>query len=163
MFTLAGCPANVYITLALTYIWNGFYTWSQSITFKSSYNWFATNNDKQQTKTSDKRQTTHNKQQTRANDKWQTKTNDKQQMTNNKQRQTPNKDKWQTTNDKLYTTTNNKKWQTTTNDNQWMLIMKADHLDTWTAWTTLTNWTTLTILTDQWLIKKIIAEFALFT
>ena len=39
----------------------------------------------------------------------------------------------------------------------------ADHLDTWTTWTTLTNWTTLTILTDQWLIKKIIAEFALFT
>ena len=41
--------------------------------------------------------------------------------------------------------------------------MKADHLDTWTTWTTLTNGTTQTILTDQWLIKKIIAEFALFT
>ena len=44
-----------------------------------------------------------------------------------------------------------------------MYIMKADHLDTWTTWTTLTNGTTQTILTDQWLIKKIIAEFALFT
>ena len=41
--------------------------------------------------------------------------------------------------------------------------MKADHLCTWTTWTTLTNWTTLTTLTDQWLIKKIIAEFALIT
>ena len=37
----------------------------------------------------------------------------------------------------------------------WRHIMKADHLDTWTTWTT--------ILTDLWLIKKIIAEFALFT
>ena len=44
-----------------------------------------------------------------------------------------------------------------------MHIMKADHLDTWTNLTTLTNWTTLTILTYQWLIKKIFAEFALFT
>ena len=47
-----------------------------------------------------------------------------------------------------------------------------DHLDQWTTWTiwtscttstTLTDQTTLTILTDQWLIKKIIAESALFT
>ena len=62
--------------------------------------------------------------------------------------------------------TNNDKRQTTTNDKQnyfLMHIMKADHLDTRTTWTTLTDGTTQTILTDQWLIKKIIAEFALFT
>ena len=106
----------------------------------------------------------------------------RQTMTNDKQRQTSKKDKqWQTTNyDKWPTTTNGKqrqmtnndKWQTTTNDKQqkttnktifWMHIMKADHLDTWTTWTTLSNWAILTILTDQWLIKKIIAKFALFT
>ena len=69
-------------------------------------------------------------------------------MTNNKQRQTK---------------TNDKQQQTTNKTIFWMHIMKADHLDTWTTWTTLTNWSTLTILTDQWGIKKIIAEFALFT
>ena len=36
-------------------------------------------------------------------------------------------------------------------------------LTTPTTWTTLTNGTTLTNLTDQRFIKKIIAEFALFT
>ena len=46
--------------------------------------------------------------------------------------------------------TNNNKQQTTNNDK-------------WQTWTTLTNWTTLPILTDHRLIKKIIAEFALFT
>ena len=112
------------------------------------------------TMTNQKRRTmTKNKQrQMTNNDKWQTTTNDKQ-------RQTTNNNKWQTTtkNNKQQTT-NNDKWQTTTNKTIfWMHIMKADHLDNWTTWTTLTNWTTLTILTDQWLIKKIIAEFALFT
>ena len=42
-------------------------------------------------------------------------------------------------------------------------------LTTWTTgticttWTTMTSGTTLTTLTDQGFIKKIIAEFALFT
>ena len=46
--------------------------------------------------------------------------------------------------------TNAKQWKTTNNDER-------------QTWTTLTNWTTMTILTDQYLIKKINAEFALFT
>ena len=67
-----------------------------------------------------------------------------------------------TYNNKQQIMTNDKR-QTTNKTIFWMHIMKADHLNTWTTWTTLTNWTTLTILTGQWLIKKLIAEFALFT
>ena len=101
-------------------------------------------------------------------DKWQQwpAISDKQRHTinNNKKRQTTTKnDKRQTTSNTKQTTTNNKQGETTNKTIFWMHIIKADHLDTWTTWTTLTNWTPLTILTDQWLIKKIIAEFVLFT
>ena len=69
--------------------------------------------------------------------------------------------KWETTINIWATTTNYKQRQTKNNDKR-KHTKKADHLDTRTTWTTLTNWATLT-LTNQWLIKKIIAEFALFT
>ena len=98
-------------------------------------------------------------------DKQQMKNNDKQMRNNHKQMS--NNNKWQTTsNEKQRQTTANDKQQQTTNNKQtifWKHTIKADHLDTRTTLTTLTNWATLTILTNQWLIKKIIAEFALFT
>ena len=79
------------------------------------------------------------------NNKWQTNMNDKQQArTNDKQRQTTNNDKRQTTtNDKPQTTTSDKQQATTNKDKRQTL-------------TSLNNWTTLTILTDQWLIKRIV-------
>ena len=115
-----------------------------------------TNNDKRRTTTNDKPQTKTNDEQwqTTNNHKPQTMTNDKQwPMRNNDQWQTTNSDKWQTmTNGKQRTMTNDKQQKTTNNDKEQRQ-----------TWTTMTNYTTLRILTDQWLIKKINAEFVLFT
>ena len=113
------------------------------------------NNDKQkQTKTNDKQRQTTN--------------NDKLQITankNNKQWQTTNDDKWQTmTNDKLL-----KHRQTMTSDNKRQTKLFSECIS-WKLTTLIPGplgllWPieALTILTDQWGIKKIIAEFALFT
>ena len=60
---------------------------------------------------------------------------------------------------------NDKQRQKSNNKQNYFLNAYHESWPPWylTTWNTLTNWTTLKILIDQWVIKKIIAEFALFT